>query len=86
MDYDEVNSYARIYDLQREFMTLQQRALQSSVAVQALSTLLSRNFQRISDTELSDAERTTGLAIANARAEEQVGRALEEQYTKFHNR
>ena len=83
MDYEEAKRYTRVYDLQQEFMALQQRALQSSLSVQALSTLLSRDTTTISAAELSEAERTAGLALANARALEQVGQALSEQYAGF---
>ena len=83
MDYDQVNRYTRVYDLQQEFMTLQQRAMQSAVSVQGLATLLSRDTKTISGAELSEAERTVGLALANTRALEQVGEALQQQYAKF---
>jgi len=82
MDYDQVKRYTRTYDLQAEFMLQQQRGLQSSLAVQALSSLLDRDLKKVSDAELSDAERTVALAVANARALEQIGQALADQYAK----
>jgi hypothetical protein len=83
MDYSEVNRYTRVYDLQQDFMTLQQQAFLSSRSVQALSSLRGRDFKKINDAELGDIEHTVGLALANTQALEQVGHALADQYAKF---
>lgn len=83
MDYAEVKRYTRIYDLQQHFITIQNRAFDSIVEVYGLSTLLQRNMRRVSDVELSQAERILGLALANAGAVESMENALDEEYMKI---
>ena len=83
MDYPEVKLYTRVYDLQTEFMAVQNRAFDSIVAVYGLGTLLQKDMKRVSDSELAGAERTLGLALANARVVESVGSALNEEYAKL---
>ncbi len=86
MGYGEANRYTRIYDLQEEYMSLQRRAFESSLGVQALATLLGRDSRTLSDAELSHAEGAVGLALANARALEKVGQVLARQYERFQPR
>ena len=82
MDYAEVKRYTRIYDLQQQFMTIQNRAFDSIVEVYGLSTLLQRDMKKVSDAELSHAERVLGLALANAGAIQSLENALDEEYKK----
>jgi hypothetical protein len=83
MNYAEVKRYTRVYDLQQQFMTVQNRAFDSIVAVYGLSTLLQRDMKRVSDSELAQAERTLGLALAYAGTVESVENALNEEYAKL---
>jgi hypothetical protein len=83
MDYGEVKRYTRVYDLQREFMAVQNRAFDSIVAVYGLSTLLQKDTRKLGDSELSHAESVLGLALANAGAVENVESSLNEEYTKL---
>ena len=83
MDYGEVKRYTRVYDLQQEFMAVQNRAFDSIVAVYSLSTLLQKDTRKLADSELSHAESVLGLALANAGAVESVENSLNEEYTKL---
>jgi hypothetical protein len=83
MDYKEVKRYTRVYDLQQQFMTVQNKAFDSIVAVYSLSTLLQRDTKKLSDSQLSQAERVLGLALANAGAVESLENSLNEEYTKL---
>lgn len=83
MNYAEVKRYTRVYDLQQQFMTVQNRAFDSIVAVYGLSTLLQRDMKRVSESELAQAERTLGLALANAGAVESLENTLNEEYAKL---
>jgi hypothetical protein len=83
MDYAEVKRYTRAYDLQQRFMIVQNKAFDSIMAVYGLTTLLQKDMKRVSDSELAQAERVLGLALANAGAVESVQSALNEEYTKL---
>jgi hypothetical protein len=83
MDSGEVKRYTRVYDLQHEFMAVQNRAFDSIVAVYGLSTLLQKDTRKLGDSELSHAESVLGLALANAGAVEGVENSLSEEYTKL---
>ncbi|MBZ5720793.1 MAG: hypothetical protein LAO03_10475 [Acidobacteriia bacterium] len=83
MDYTEVKRYTRVYDLQQQFMTVQNKAFDSVMLVYGLTTLLQKDMKRVSDSELAQAERVLGLALANAGAVESVESALNEEYTKL---
>jgi len=82
MDYPEVKRYTRVYDLQQQFMTIQNRAIDSIVAVYGQTTLLQRDMKKVSDAELAEAEHVLGLAQANARAIESIGNILNDEYAK----
>jgi hypothetical protein len=82
MDYAEVKRYTRVYDLQQQFMTVQNRAFDSVMHVYGLTTLLQKDMKKVSDGELSQAEATLGLALANAGAVESLETALDEEYTQ----
>jgi len=82
MDYDEVKRYTRLYDLQQQFVTVQNRAFESVVEVYGLSTPLQRDMKKVTDLELSQAERVLGLALANAGAVESLENALNDEYAK----
>ena len=83
MSYDEVNRYTRIYDLQDKFNSLQDHSWASANAVAGLATLLEKDPKKISDSELENAEREIGLALANFRAEDNIGKVLLTGYDGF---
>jgi len=81
MDYSKVKLYTRVYDLQQQVMTTQNRAFDSIMGVYGLTTLLKRDMRSLSDSELSQAEHVVGLALANARAVESMEKALDTEYS-----
>jgi hypothetical protein len=83
MSYDEVGRYTRIYGLQHKFDSLQDRAWASANAVVGLATLLDKDANKITESELENAERAIGVALANARAEDDVGKVLLSGYAGF---
>jgi hypothetical protein len=83
MSYDEVSRYTRIYGLQHKFDALQDRAWASANAVVGLTTLLQKDSKKISDSELENAERAIGLALANTRAEDNIAGILLSSYAGF---
>lgn len=80
MDYSQVKRYTRIYDLQQQFMTTQNRAFDAIMGVYGLTTLLNRDMRSLSSSELSQAEHVLGLALANARAVKSLEKALDAEY------
>jgi hypothetical protein len=80
MPYAEVKKYTQVYDLQRAYDAVQQRALEGSLDVEGLFTLLGRDAGSLTRAELSDAERRIGIAVANARALQQVAEPLNQRY------
>jgi hypothetical protein len=80
MSYGEVKRYTEVYDLQRSFDALQQRALAASLDVEGLFTLLSRAPASLSAAELADAERRLGIAAADVRALQQIAAPLNQRY------
>jgi hypothetical protein len=83
MNYEEAKRYTAVYALQLQYTSLQERAFASANAVTGLTTLLDKDMKRISQSELENSERTLGLALANARADEDVARALIAEYSRF---
>lgn len=83
MDYEEVERYTHVYVLQQQYTALQERAFASANAVVGLTTLLDKDAKKISQSELENAERTLGLALANTGAEQDVGNALVAEYQRF---
>lgn len=81
MSYPEVKRYSEVYDLQRTFTDLQQHSIEVGLEVQGMYTLLGRDPKTLTTTELSDAERRIGLAVANIIAMQQIGQPLMERYT-----
>ena len=80
MTYEEVKRYTEVYDLQRAFDAVQQRALQGALDVEGLFTLLGRQQGSLTKAELADAERRIGIAIANSRAMQEVAEPLNQRY------
>jgi len=85
MDYPDVARYSRVYDLQEEFVRVQNRAFESVMGVYVLATLIDKGAKTISHSELENAERTLGLALANARKSKSMGNALNQEYVNILN-
>ncbi len=61
---------------------VQNKAFDCIMYVYDLGALLGRDMKKVSDSELIQAERVLGLALANAGAVETLESALNEEYTK----
>ena len=83
MPYAEVKQYTEVYDLQRAFTTLEERAFAASLDVQGLATLLSRKPATLTTAELSDAERRLGIALADVAAMDQIAEPLNQRYEEL---
>ena len=83
MDFDEVERYTVVYDLQQQFVAEQDRAMGSANAVFGLGTLLGKDAKKISQSELEDAERAIGRALAETRILREMAAALDREYSKF---
>jgi hypothetical protein len=85
MDYPEVKRYTQLYDLQQQFMAVQERGFQSAMGVYAFAPLLDTP-RKITDAQLIDAERAVGLALANTGAIHDIGEVLDKQYAEIPGR
>jgi len=84
MDYSEVKRYTELYDLQREYVAIEDRAFQAKLGVDALAVLADRaKSGKLTETELDTAEQAISLAMAELLAEREIGTALRQQYDKF---
>ena len=84
MDYGEVMRYTRLYDLQGQYGAVQDRAFQTSLQVDALAPLAERAMKgQLTATQLEDAERVVGLALAELVAEREIATALQREYASF---
>jgi hypothetical protein len=82
MPYSEVQRYTVVYDLQRSFTELQQRAFGNALDVEGLATLTQRKQETLSAAELSDAEHRIGTALASINAMQSIAQPLRESYDK----
>lgn len=83
MGYANVARYSKVYDLQQEFLSVQHRMMDALMGVYGLATLLQKGPKKMSATELEQAERTLGIALANANAVENIGEALKREYANI---
>jgi hypothetical protein len=83
MPYQEVKRYTEVCDLQHDFEILQQRGFTSSLEGEGLATLLERDIRSIATSELADAERRLGIALANVGGLEQLATPLHQCYVKL---
>jgi len=82
MPYPEVQRYTVVYDLQRSFTELEDRAFGNALEVEGLATLSQRKQETLSAAELSDAERRIGTALASINAMQSIAQPLRENYDK----
>lgn len=82
MRYSEVQRYTVVYDLQRSFTELEQRAFGNALDVEGLATLTQRKQETLSAVELSDAEHRIGAALASINAMQSIAQPLRESYDK----
>ena len=80
MPYSEVQRYVVVYDLQRSFTELEDRAFGSALEVEGLATLTQRRQETLSAEELSNAEHQIGTALASINAMQSIAQPLREHY------
>ena len=85
MPYSEVQRYVVVYDLQRSFTELEDRAFGSALEVEGLTTLTQRKQETLSAEELSNAEHRIGTALASINAMRSIAQPLRENYDKTLN-
>lgn len=85
MPYSEVQRYTVVYDLQRSFTDLEQRAFGAALDVEGLATLTQRKQETLSAAELFDAERRIGIALASINAMQSIAQPLREHYDQILN-
>ena len=83
MPYSEVQRYTVVYDLQRSFTELEQRAFGNALDVEGLATLTQRKQETLSAVELSDAEHRIGAALASINSMQSIAQPLRESYDKI---
>jgi len=82
MEFEEVQHYSTIYDLQQQFSVLQQRTLDALLDLESFGFLLQKNPKSISEAQTNDAERAINKALASLRMAYDIGKALGDQYAK----
>jgi hypothetical protein len=80
MDISKVQRYTRLYDLQREFVGLQGKAFDSIIEVQGLGTRIEKDPAKLTNSELEQAERVLGMALARSRLMKQIDEILRQAY------
>ena len=81
MNYAEVKRDAAVYQLQDEFLRLQNRAEDASISALVLFTANSEDPGRASGNELQEEKNRIENSLAALLAEEQIGRQLQKNYT-----
>jgi hypothetical protein len=83
MRYDAVEQYTAIYDLQQEYMTAQQKSVDSLVVLESYGVLLRGDLRKVSDAQAVEAARVVGQAMASTKMTQDIGRALDAEYGRF---
>ena len=83
MDYGEVSRYANIYDLQAQFMRLQEGQGQHFFDVIAFVRHIAGKGDRPTDEDVRRWRSAIDLALADTFKREQIGRQLQKRYTEF---
>jgi hypothetical protein len=82
MEYGDVSRYASIYDLQAQFMRLQERQGQHFFEVLAFVRHIA-DAERPADEDVRHWRSAIDLALADTVEREQIGRQLQKRYTEF---
>ncbi len=83
MKYDAVQEYSDIYDLQQQFLSIQQKSIDTMVILESHGVLARANLEKVSDAQMAEAARSIGQAMAAVKMTQDVGKALETSYTAF---
>ncbi len=79
----DVERFTGVYGLQQEFMSAQQRAIESLVELESWGELMNAPLTRVSDAQGIEAELATGRALAATRMAKDLGEALQRAYREL---
>jgi len=84
MNYSEVQGYTRVYVVQEQFLSLQQRTLEKWLGLQKWGARMSPvdGFPKLSNAELSEIEDEASAALIHTQTEESIARSLVQEYSK----
>jgi hypothetical protein len=83
MNYSEVQDYTRVYVVQEQFLSLQQRTLEKWLELQKWSVRISSGgFSKLTNGELSDIEDEASAALIHTQTEESIAGSLVNEYSK----
>ena len=84
MDYSEVQRYTRVYALQEEFLTLQQRTLERWLDLQKWIGRMNPEdgLSKLNSEQLSEIEDEASAALIHTQTEEGIARSLVDEYAK----
>ncbi len=83
MKYEDVQEYSDIYDLQQQFLSIQQKSIDAMVMLESHGVLANANLRKVSDAQIVEAARAIGQAMAALRMAQDVGKALDASYNSF---
>jgi hypothetical protein len=84
MNYSEVQDYTRVYVVQEQFLSLQQRTLEKWLELQKWSVRISPSggFSNLNTGELSEIEDEASAALIHTQTEESIAKSLVNEYSK----
>ncbi len=83
MPYQEVKSYANIYELQNEYVRLEERTLDASIA--AMASFEQKDPFKLPDPELRSMKDKVLTGMADVNAQTQIGEELLKRYSRILN-
>jgi division protein CdvB (Snf7/Vps24/ESCRT-III family) len=84
MNYSEVQDYTRVYVVQEQFLSLQQRTLEKWLELQKWSVRITPGggFSKLTNGELSEIEEEASAALIHTQTEESIAGSLVNEYSK----
>jgi hypothetical protein len=83
MNYSEVQDYTRVYVVQEQFLSLQQRTLEKWLELQKWSVRITPGgFSKLNNGELSEIEDEASAALIHTQTEESIAGSLVNEYSK----
>jgi hypothetical protein len=84
MNYSEVQDYTRVYVVQEQFLSLQQRTLEKWLELQKWSVRISPGgFSNLTNAELSEIEDEASAALIHTQTEESIAGSLVNEYSRL---
>jgi hypothetical protein len=83
MNYSEVQDYTRVYVVQEQFLSLQQRTLEKWLELQKWGVRITPGgFSKLNNGELSEIEDEASAALIHTQTEESIAGSLVNEYSK----